>query len=131
MKLLSRQLTLSVAWMVVVLLWSVARIFAVSVWLSEYGISTKIFAAVEISSSLIYGASSAKAVSKHFRKQKLSVLSWGFIAFVSYITPDAYVLINGQTLPTNYYVVIVLLAVSFGAYAVFVIARAALHKPVC
>ena len=125
MKLLSRQLTLSVAWMVVVLLWSVARIFAVSVWLSEYGISTKIFAAVEISSSLIYGASSAKAVSNHFREQKLSVLFWGFIAFVSYITPDAYVLVNGRTLPTNYYVVIVLLAVSFGAYAVVVIAKTA------
>ncbi|CAB5001328.1 unannotated protein [freshwater metagenome] len=96
-----------------------------SVWLSEYGISTKIFAAVEISSSLIYGASSAKAVSKHFRKQKLSVLFWGFIAFVSYITPDAYVLINGRTLPTIYYVVIVFLAVSFGAYAVVVIAKTA------
>ena len=131
MKLLSRRLMLSVIWMVVVMIWSAARILAVSVWLSEYGISTKIFAAVEISSSLIYGASSAKAVSKHFRKQKLSVLFWGFIAFVSYITPDAYVLVNGRTLPTNYYVVIVLLAVSFGAYAVFVIARAALHKPVC
>ena len=113
------------------MLWSAARILAVSVWLSEYGISTKIFAAVEISSSLIYGASSAKAVSNHFRKQKLSVLFWGFIAFVSYITPDAYVLVNGRTLPTNYYVVIVLLAVSFGAYAAVVIARAALHKPVC
>ena len=118
-------MTLSVTWVVVVLLWSVARICAVSVWLSEYGISTKIFAAVEISSSLIYGASSAKAVSNHFRKQKLSVLFWGFIAFVSYITPDAYVLVNGRTLPTNYYVVIVLLAVFFGAYAVVVIAKTA------
>ena len=124
MKLLSRQLTLSVTWMVVVLLWSVARICAVSVWLSEYGISTKIFASVEISSSLIYAASSAKAVSNHFSKQKLSVLFWGFIAFVSYITPDAYVLVNGRTLPTIYYVVIVFLAVSFGAYAVFTITRA-------
>jgi hypothetical protein len=111
--------------MVVVLLWSVARICAVSVWLSDYGISTKIFAAVEISSSLIYGASSAKAVSSHLSKQKLSGLFWGLIAFVSYITPDAYVLVNGRTLPTIYYVVIVFLAVSFGAYAVFVIARAA------
>ena len=124
MKLLSRQLTLSLTWMVVVLLWSVARICAVSVWLSDYGISTKIFAAVEISSSLIYGASSAKAVSSHLSKQKLSGLFWGLIAFVSYITPDAYVLVNGRTLPTIYYVVIVFLAVSFGTYAVFTIARA-------
>jgi len=125
MKLLSRRMTLSVTWVVVVLLWSVARICAVSVWLSEYGISTKIFAAVEISSSLIYGASSAKAVSSYFSKQKLSVLFWGLITFVSYITPDVYVLVNGRTLPTIYYVVIVFLAVSFGAYAVFTITRAA------
>ncbi len=125
MKLLSRRMTLSVTWVVVVLLWSVARICAVSVWLSEYGISTKIFAAVEISSSLIYGVSSAKAVSSHFSKQKLSLLVWGLITLVSYITPDAYVLVNGRTLPTIYYVVIVFLAVSFGAYAVFTIARAA------
>jgi len=96
----------------------------VSVWLSEYGISTKIFASVEISSSLIYAASSAKAVSNHYSKQTLSVLFWGLIAFVSYITPDAYVLVNGRTLPTIYYVVIVFLAMSFGAYAVFTITRA-------
>ncbi|MCX6535272.1 MAG: hypothetical protein NT119_01760 [Actinobacteria bacterium] len=124
MKLLSRQLTLSVMWMVLVLLWSVARICAVSVWLSEYGISTKIFAAIEISSSLIYGASSAKAVSDHVSKQSRSFLIWGLIAFVSYIAPDAFVFVNSRSMPTIYYVVIVLLALSFGAYAVFVVVRA-------
>ncbi|NBR99925.1 MAG: hypothetical protein EBT42_06095 [Actinobacteria bacterium] len=124
MKLLSRQLTLSAMWILLVMLWSVARICAVSVWLSEYGISTKIFAAVEISSSLIYGASSAKAVLNHVSKQRRSYLIWGLIACVSYIAPDAFVFVNSRSMPTIYYVVIVLLAVSFGAYAVFTIARA-------
>jgi hypothetical protein len=124
MKLLSRQLTLSAMWILLVMLWSVARICAVSVWLSEYGISTKIFAAVEISSSLIYGASSAKAVLNHVSKQRRSYLIWGLLAFVSYIAPDAFVFVNSRSMPTIYYVVIVLLAVSFGAYAVFTIARA-------
>jgi len=124
MKLLSRQLTLSAMWILLVMLWSVARICAVSVWLSEYGISTKIFAAVEISSSLIYGASSAKAVLNHVSKQRRSYLIWGLIACVSFIAPDAYVFVNSRSMPTIYYVVIVLLAVSFGAYAVFTIARA-------
>ena len=124
MKLLRRQLTLSAMWILLVMLWSVARICAVSVWLSEYGISTKIFAAVEISSSLIYGASSAKAVSNHFSRQRRSYLIWGLLAFVSYIAPDAFVFVNSRSMPTIYYVVIVLLAVSFGAYAVFTIARA-------
>jgi hypothetical protein len=111
-------------WILLVMLWSVARICAVSVWLSEYGISTKIFAAVEISSSLIYGASSAKAVSNHFSRQRRSYLIWGLIACVSFIAPDAFVFVNSRSMPTIYYVVIVLLAVSFGAYAVFTIARA-------
>jgi len=124
MKLLSRQLTLSAMWILLVMLWSVARICAVSVWLSEYGISTKIFAAVEISSSLIYGASSAKAVLNHVSKQRRSYLIWGLLAFVSYIAPDAFVFVNSRSMPTIYCVVIVLLAVSFGAYAVFTIARA-------
>ena len=124
MKLLRRQLTLSAMWILLVMLWSVARICAVSVWLSEYGISTKIFAAVEISSSLIYGASSAKAVLNHVSKQRRSYLIWGLLAFVSYIAPDAFVFVNSRSMPTIYYVVIVLLAVSFGAYAVFTIARA-------
>jgi len=124
MKLLRRQLTLSAMWILLVMLWSVARICAVSVWLSEYGISTKIFAAVEISSSLIYGASSAKAVLNHVSKQRRSYLIWGLIACFSYIAPDAFVFVNSRSMPTIYYVVIVLLAVSFGAYAVFTIARA-------
>ena len=111
-------------WILLVMLWSVARICAVSVWLSEYGISTKIFAAVEISSSLIYGASSAKAVLNHVSKQRRSYLIWGLIACVSFIAPDAFVFVNSRSMPTIYYVVIVLLAVSFGAYAVFTIARA-------
>ena len=124
MKLLSRQFTLSAMWMVLVMLWSVARICAVSVWLSEYGISTKIFAVVEISSSLIYGASSAKAVSNHVSKQWRSFLFWGLLAFVSYIAPDVFVFVNSRSMPTIYYVVIILLALSFGAYAVFVVVRA-------
>jgi len=125
MKLKSRQMTLSATWVVLVLLWSVVRICAVSVWLSDYGISTKIFAVIEISSSLIYGTSSAKAVLQHINKQRRSVFFWGFVAFFSYITPDAYVLINGRSMPTGFYIVIVLLVVLFGAYGVSAINKSA------
>ena len=125
MKLKSRQMTLSATWVVLVLLWSVVRICAVSVWLSDYGISTKIFAVIEISSSFIYGTSSAKAVLQHVNKQRRSVFFWGFVAFFSYITPDAYVLINGRSMPTVFYVVIVLLVVLFGAYGLSAIYRGA------
>jgi hypothetical protein len=125
MKLKSRQMTLSATWVVLVLLWSVVRICAVSVWLSDYGISTKIFAVIEISSSLIYGTSSAKAVLQHINKQRRSVFFWGFLAFFSYITPDAYVLINGRSMPTVFYIVIVLLVILFGAYGVSAINRGA------
>ena len=125
MKLKSRQMTLSATWVVLVLLWSVVRICAVSVWLSDYGISTKIFAVIEISSSFIYGTSSAKAVLQHINKQRRSVFFWGFVAFFSYITPDAYVLINGRSMPTVFYVVIVLLVVLFGAYGLSAIYRGA------
>ena len=125
MKLKSRQMTLSATWVVLVLLWSVVRICAVSVWLSDYGISTKIFAVIEISSSFIYGTSSARAVLQHVNKQRRSVLFWGFVAFFSYITPDAYVLINGRSMPTVFYIVIVSLVVLFGAYGVSAINRGA------
>lgn len=124
MKLVNRQATLSVAWVVLVMLWSLARIFAVSTWLSEYGISTKIFATIEISSSLIYGISSAKAIAKHINKQKRLVFFWGMLAFGGYITPDAYVLTNGRSMPTNFYIVIIFLFVLFGAYGVFAVQKA-------
>ena len=125
MKLKSRQMTLSATWVVLVLLWSVVRICAVSVWLSDYGISTKIFAVIEISSLFIYGTSSAKAVLQHINKQRRSVFFWGFVAFFSYITPDAYVLINGRSMPTVFYIVIVSLVVLFGAYGLSAINKGA------
>ena len=110
-----RQKLFSYIWLLVVMLWCVIRIGAVSVWLSRYGVNTFIFAAIEIVSSLIYGVASARTVLALVNKHRRNALSWGIASAVSYLAPDVYVFSAGQSLPLMSYVVIITLIVVLGS----------------
>jgi len=109
-----RRKLFSYAWLVVVMLWCGIRIGAVSVWLSQYGVNTSIFAVVEIVSSVIYGVASARTVFSLVDKHRRNALLWGIASAVSYLAPDVYVFSAGQSLPLMSYVVIITLIVVLG-----------------
>lgn len=96
------------------MLWCGIRIGAVSVWLSQYGVNTSIFAVVEIVSSVIYGVASARTVFSLVDKHRRNALLWGIASAVSYLAPDVYVFSAGQSLPLMSYVVIITLIVVLG-----------------
>lgn len=110
-----RRKLFSYVWLVAVMLWCAIRIGAVSVWLSQYGVNTSIFAVVEIMSSVIYGVASARTVLSLVDKHRRNVLLWGIASAVSYLAPDVYVLSVGQSLPLMSYVVIITLIVVLGS----------------
>ncbi len=104
-----RRRLLSRLWLVAVLAWSCVRIAAVQFWLSDYGIDTAVFAAIELASASVYGAGSARLVIAIIDRQHKSAVKWGMITAAMYLAPDVYVLSAGHALPITAYVAIALL----------------------
>ena len=110
-------------WVVLALLWSLVRISAVALWLSNYGVNTTVFAIIEISSSLLYSVSSAKAVIRFIDRQRRRAIAWSLLALIGFLAPDVYVLTSGRSLPTISYVVIISLAIGIATSCVVALRR--------
>ena len=118
-----RKKLFSYAWLVAVMLWCVIRIGVVSVWLSQYGVNTSVFAVIEIVSSVIYGVASARTVLALVGKRRRNALLWGLASVVAYLVPDVYVFSAGRSLPLLSYVVIITLVVVIGSVGILDVRR--------
>ena len=118
-----RKKLFSYAWLVAVMLWCVIRIGVVSVWLSQYGVNTSVFAVIEIVSSVIYGVASARTVLALVGKRRRNALLWGLASVVAYLVPDVYVFSAGRSLPLLSYVVIITLIVVLGSVGILDVRR--------
>ena len=118
-----RKKLFSYAWLVAVMLWCVIRIGVVSVWLSQYGVNTSVFAVIEIVSSVIYGVASARTVLALVGKRRRNALLWGLASEVAYLVPDVYVFSAGRSLPLLSYVVIITLIVVLGSVGILDVRR--------
>jgi hypothetical protein len=123
MMIAQRKKLFSYAWLVAVMLWCVIRIGVVSVWLSQYGVNTSVFAVIEIVSSVIYGVASARTVLALVGKRRRNALLWGLASVVAYLVPDVYVFSAGQSLPLLSYVVIITLIVVLGSVGILDVRR--------
>ena len=118
-----RKKLFSYAWLVAVMLWCAIRIGVVSVWLSQYGVNTSVFAVIEIVSSVIYGVASARTVLALVGKRRRNALLWGLASVVAYLVPDVYVFSAGRSLPLLSYVVIITLVVVIGSVGILDVRR--------
>ncbi len=118
-----RKKLFSYAWLVAVMLWCAIRIGVVSVWLSQYGVNTSVFAVIEIVSSVIYGVASARTVLALVGKRRRNALLWGLASVVAYLVPDVYVFSAGRSLPLLSYVVIITLIVVLGSVGILDVRR--------
>ena len=105
------------------MLWCAIRIGVVSVWLSQYGVNTSVFAVIEIVSSVIYGVASARTVLALVGKRRRNALLWGLASVVAYLVPDVYVFSAGRSLPLLSYVVIITLVVVIGSVGILDVRR--------
>jgi hypothetical protein len=123
MMIAQRKKLFSYAWLVAVMLWCAIRIGVVSVWLSQYGVNTSVFAVIEIVSSVIYGVASARTVLALVGKRRRNALLWGLASVVAYLVPDVYVFSAGRSLPLLSYVVIITLIVVLGSVGILDVRR--------
>jgi hypothetical protein len=104
-------------WVALVMLWAGVRILAVEVWLVGYGVNIWWFAAIELTSSVVYGVSSARLVHALARRDRKQSARWGALTLFGYVLPDTYMLSSGRAMPLATYAIVISLAITFAIIA--------------
>jgi hypothetical protein len=107
-------------WVVVTLLYGIARIALAGAFLSEYGLSVKAFAAIEISSSLLYGFSGVHLVRAVVASDRRRTIWWSLGALMGFVAPEVYVFSVVRRVPVS--VIVVLVAIVAVSTAVAIVA---------
>jgi hypothetical protein len=77
------------------------RIELADKFLTEYGLSIWWFAAIEISSSILFGVASARFVKAVLDPEAKHRNLWGLGTLIGFTAPDAFVFISTKTLPKS------------------------------
>jgi hypothetical protein len=79
------------------------------VWkgLSKYGVSPWIFAAIDAITSYTYGITSARMIIALIAKDTKLARKWAVGAAISFITPQAYILIAAKNAPADVYRIVI------------------------
>ena len=79
------------------------------VWksLSKYGVNPWIFAVIDAITSYTYGITSARMVIALIAKNSKLARKWALGAAVSFITPQAYILIAAKNAPADVYRIVI------------------------
>ncbi len=79
------------------------------VWkgLSKYGVNPWIFAVIDAITSYTYGITSARMVIAIIAKDMKRARTWALGAAISFITPQAYILISAHNAPADVYRIVI------------------------
>jgi len=114
---IARQTILVRMWVALVMLWAALRILAVDVWLVGYGVNIWWFAVIELTSSVIYGLSSARLVRALTIRHRKDSAKWGALTLIGYVLPDTYMLSAGRAMPIATYAIVILFSIFFAIIA--------------
>lgn len=121
---LSTAFSAKAAWIISTFGYGCLRVFLAHAYLSEYGLNIWLFAAIEISSSLLFGVASSRFVENLVRGVKQHRIRLGLAALSGYFAPDAYVLAaSGEYPPTLRTIVSIIVLVSAVFTVVTLIAK--------
>ncbi len=88
-----------IGWVLVVVAYGALRVLVVTVLLSSYGVRPLVFAAVELSSSVVYGIGSAHVVGALADRRHDTLRRWAPVTVAGFLAPDVYVLVSGRGMP--------------------------------
>lgn len=105
------QTILERSWVGVALAYGMVRILLADRFLAEYGLSTKVFALIELSSSLLYGFALLHVVRNFAIEEHGRTIRWGMLGLVGFASPDIYVFAKIRKVPTSLVVILVVIVV--------------------
>jgi hypothetical protein len=116
-------------WILIVLLWDIAKTLIIDKAFAKYGISPYIYFVIVIVIAIPYALSTAKMlfsiINNHWRHAAL----FGAIAALLHFIPDIYILVNAKEVPRSLFDSFIVAAVIFTIFAVHgILSQVRAHK---
>ncbi|MCX6453625.1 MAG: hypothetical protein NTV53_01450 [Actinobacteria bacterium] len=119
----SRAKRASQIWLVLVLLWAMARAVFVNKLFGSHGVNGLIYLAVDLASSVPYAIYSARLVITFINHDFKNVYKNILLTSLFFYIPDVYILIAARRVPSGLYLILFLTIALFSAFAIATIAR--------
>jgi hypothetical protein len=105
-------------WILIVVLWDIAKTFVIDKTLSDYGVNPYIYFVITISISVPYAIVTARMlfafIERHFRNS----LIYGFAAAIFHFLPDVYIFYSAKQVPRTLYDGLIAIVVLFTALSI-------------
>jgi hypothetical protein len=90
-------------WLVLVLIWSLARSIVVTRVFEQYGLNPALYFVIDFLSSIPYAYASAQTLLAFIDRQGNRALAWGLLTVVTFYLPDIYIVIASKHVPALTY----------------------------
>lgn len=106
------------SWASSIILYSFAATVVVWKGLSKYGVNPILFFIIDVCTSWPYGIATARIVLNVIERRWSEVRKWSWVAIITFVTPQVYVLVAAQHPPREVYVIIFSAIAAMTAFAV-------------
>ena len=93
---------------------------AILVWktLHKYGVNPYLFFVIDVTTSWPYGLATARIVVNFFHKDWKAVKKWSWLAAITFVTPQVYILASARHVPKDVYLIIGAVIAILAAFAI-------------
>lgn len=105
------QVNIERIWLALAILYGVLRVFLADRYLSKYGLSTPIFAVIEMGATVLYAVALARLVRALMLGHRGERAMWALLTLIGFAAPDAYILTVVPKVPRSFVVVILAIIV--------------------
>lgn len=119
----SRAKRASQIWLVLVLLWAIARALFINKLFGSHGVNGYIYLAVDLAASVPYAIYSSRLVITFINREFKNVYKNVLLTSLFFYIPDIYILVTAQKVPSGLYLILFLTIALFSAFAIATIAR--------
>ena len=106
-------------WASIILIYTFVATFIVWKTMSKYGVNPIVFFFVDAVTSWIYGISTARIVVGFIQKDRSLLQKYIWLAGVSFITPQFYILVTASRVPRNDYYTIFGVIAALAIFAIY------------
>jgi len=110
-------------WIVGSVAYGALRIVVADRTVRRYGVNIWAFATIELSTSWLYGLSTARVVGALVDRALRTALRWGVLATATFFAPESFIVLTGRDMPAAVYLVIGGLLATVGTFATVSLVR--------
>lgn len=105
-------------WASLLVVYSIGAAYLVWKTLGKYGVNAVVFLVIDMVTSWPYGLATARIVVNVVKRNWHEVRKWTWVAAITFIAPDVYVLASAHHAPRNIYFVIILVITGLVLFAI-------------